>query len=302
MEEHKKLIFKQYVRANENIRMMTEDIMGHHPEHSHDDFIEIAYIDAGSGVQTINGAGQPISEGDLFLFNPSIVHSFTSDPERPLRVINCIFQPEMLGLSPDSCQDFLDVAYRCLYYSLQEADDPRQFLRLSGLSDSEISRLLHEMAQEYRQRGNGFMQILKADLTKLLILIFRRCQSDARQKPDSKIYQKLIVQEAETYLSKHFREEITCPKLAQRAYLSVNYFRTVFREVTGETVIRKLQQIRIREACRLLTETDWSVAEIGASVGYRDTKFFTRLFRQQTGMTPGVWRKRMTGESPPKFD
>lgn len=298
--EHTKLIFRQYVRANENIRIMTEEITGHHPEHSHDDFIEIAYIDAGAGIQTINGIGHTLSEGDLFLFNPSIVHSFDSD--RTLRVINCIFQPEMLGLSPDSCQDFLDVAYHCLYYSLQEADDPRQFLRLTGLSNSEISRLLHEMQQEYSQRRNGFMQILKADLTKLLILIFRRYKSDIRQKQNPRIYQKLIVQEAVSYLSKHFREEITCDQLAERAYLSVNYFRTLFKQITGETVIRMLQRLRIQEACRLLTETDLSVAEIGAFSGYRDTKFFTHLFRQQTGMTPGAWRRQMTGESPPKFD
>ncbi len=298
--EYKKLNFRSYVRANENIRMMTEEVSGHHPAHTHDDFIEIAYISAGSGEQAINGVSIAIREGDLFLFNPSIVHSFSADRDAPLRVINCIFLPDLLDLSPDSCDDFLDVAYHYLYFSMQEADDPQHYLRLTDLVNSEISQLLLEMQREYDARKNGFMQILKADLTKLLILIFRQYKTDLRQKQNQKVYQKLIVQDAVTYLSTHFREEISCEALAERAYLSVNYFRTLFKEITGQTMIGMLQQIRIKEACRMLAETDLSVAEIGASVGYRDTKFFTQLFKQQTGSPPGAWRRKRIVESPPK--
>lgn len=281
---------------------MTEDITGHHPAHTHDDFIEIVYIDAGKGEQTINGVSELIKEGDLFLFNPAVIHSFHAEPSLPLRVTNCIFQPELLGLSADSCNDFLDVAYHYLYFSLQEADDPQIFLRLTGLGNSEISRLFQEMQQEYDNRKNGFMQILKADLTKLLILIFRRYKNDIRQKQSPKIYQKLIAEDAVTYLSKNYREEISCEALAERAYLSVNYFRTVFKAVTGKTIIGMLQQIRIQEACRLLAETDRSVSEIGLHVGYKDTKFFTHLFKQQTGLSPSAWRKQITVESPPEYE
>lgn len=107
--------------------MMTEEITGYHPAHTHDDFIEIAYIDAGAGEQVINDTVLPISEGDLFLFNPLIVHSFKADPNIPLRVTNCIFQPEMLGLSSDSCHDFLDVAYHYLFLLCVMPTTPRTF-------------------------------------------------------------------------------------------------------------------------------------------------------------------------------
>ncbi|MGM9636818.1 MAG: helix-turn-helix domain-containing protein [Eubacteriales bacterium] len=299
--EYKKLSFRSYVRANENIRMMTEEITGYHPAHTHDDFIEIAYIDAGSGEQVISDTVLPISEGDLFLFNPLIVHSFKADPDRPLRVTNCIFQPEMLGLSPDSCRDFLDVAYHYLFFSLRDPNDPQNFLRLSGLSGTPISGLLREMQQEYDDRKNGFMQILKSDLTKLMILIFRYYKTDTHQKQHPAVYQKRIVQETVSYLENHYRESLSCEDLAERAYLSVNYFRAVFKSITGTTIIGMLQRIRIKQACRLLVETDLSVSEIGEAVGYRDTKFFARLFKEQTGMSPGRWRQANTVESPPKI-
>lgn len=298
--EYKKLIFRSYVRANENIRMMTEGIAGYHPAHTHDDFIEIAYIDAGAGEQVSSGTSLPIREGDLFLFNPLIVHSFNADPNIPLRVTNCIFQPEMLGLSADTCHDFLDVVYHYLFFALRDPSDPQDFLKLSNLSGTPISSLLREMQQEYDARKNGFMQILKADLTKLLILIFRYYKTDTHQKQHPGVYQKRIVQETVSYLESHYQESLSCEALAERAYLSVNYFRTVFKSITGMTIIGMLQKIRIREACRMLTETDFSVSEIGEAVGYRDTKFFTRLFKDQTGLSPGSWRKENTVESPPR--
>lgn len=89
------------------------------------------------------------------------------------------------------------------------------------------------MQQEYDDRKNGFMQILKADLTKLLILFFRYYKTDTHQKQHPAVYQKRIVQETVSYLENHYQESLSCEALAERAYLSVNYFRTVFKSITG---------------------------------------------------------------------
>lgn len=298
-KEYRQLEFRGYARLGEGIRMMTDVVAGYHPAHTHNDFIEIAYVMAGRGEQTINGRRERIAEGDLFLFNPSVVHAFCADEDAPLTICNCLFLPTMVGLSPEDCHNFLDIACHYLLHRLYSEEAPSQYLRLSGHKTEGVRRMLEEMSEEYERREDGYTQILQAELTKLLIHIFRCCRG--RQKAqDRRYWHRLLVREALSYMEEHAAEPITCELLARRAYLSVNYFRTVFREVTGRTVIETLQRIRAERACQLLLSTSLPVAQIAGLVGYSDVKFFYRVFREVLGVTPGEYRQKNTVEMPPK--
>ena len=289
-QEYRQLVFREYARANESIRMMSERIIGHHPAHAHNDFIEIAYVAAGRGEQTIGDESLAIAEGDLFLFNSQVVHAFTSDDKDPLLICNCLFLPNMAGLSDRHCRDFLGVAYQYLLHRMRSDDAPRDYIRLTGPTPGEIRRSFEEMMVEYERRADGYEQILKAELTKLLIRIFRLDREHCHQK-DQEVLHRLIVRESLSYLEEHAAENITCALLAGRAYLSVNYFRTLFQKVTGKTVVAALQEIRVDRARRLLEETSLSVSEVAGRVGYADIKFFYGVFRRLTGKTPGEYRR-----------
>lgn len=300
--QYQRLQFHSYVQQGEKIRILVDEIHGHHPAHAHDDFIEIAYIDGGRGVHILNGREERISEGNLFLFNPHIVHAFTADEDAPLRVYNCLFQPPTLDYSFKNCKDFVDVAYHYLFYSLYSEDDPKDYIKLTGVSGEDIRLLFYEMQREYDSMENGYEQVLKADLMKLLIFIFRLYKKDNRQRQNAAVYKRLVVQEAAAYIKANFAENISCEQLAERAYLSVNYFRKIFKEITGMTMIRMLQNIRVHVACDLLESTSMPVEQVAAQVGYDDVKFFYKVFKESQNMTPGTYRKQYRVESPPKSD
>lgn len=296
--EYQRVHFRDHVRADEEIRLMRYTVLGHHPPHSHEDFIEIAYIESGGGAQCIDGVEMPIAKGDLFLFNSHIVHSFTADEGKPLCISNCLFQPPVLDPTFKDCRDFLDVAYHYLFYSLYAADDPKNYIRLTGVSDRAVGKVFREMQDEYDEKENGYLQILKADLTKLLVLIFRLYKQDGSQRQNQAVYKKLVAQEASAYIRSHYDREISCEKLAARAYLSVNYFRRIFKEITGMTMMQMQQNIRMHVACDLLENTALSVNEIAQRVGYGDMKSFYRIFSAHTGRTPGQYRAGHRGEIP----
>lgn len=65
-----------------------------------------------------------------------------------------------------------------------------------------------------------------------------------------------------------------------------------FRKATGHSPIVYVQQMRIREARRLLERTDMPVEEIGIAVGYENTAFFRRVFQRTTRLTPGGYRRK----------
>lgn len=94
------------------------------------------------------------------------------------------------------------------------------------------------------------------------------------------------------YIEQHYHEDITVNDIAYSFAMNPNYFSTAFKKEAGKTVINYITDIRIKNACKLLTETQASVVDISRSVGYQDTQYFFRVFRKNTGKTPLEYRKR----------
>lgn len=283
------LTAEEYLRNGDDIVVNRETVDGHRAIHSHD-FIEIAYIAEGEGEHLMEGEKDRISKGDVFLLSSHVLHAFTSQPERPLVVYNCIFRPLSLDEAFSGCKDFVDVAYRYLFEAISQKEPPRRFLKLTGQNTGRVGRLMEEMLEEYKLREDGYIQMLRSDLMKLVIRIFRLYRAgDGGRNVDA--YHRLVVQDAMAYLKDNYARDVKCEGLAARFYLSEGYFSRLFKEVTGRTIVKALQEIRIEAACSLLAGTDLPVGEVALRVGYSDVKFFYRLFRQQCGQSPGDYRK-----------
>jgi len=81
------------------------------------------------------------------------------------------------------------------------------------------------------------------------------------------------------------------PDMAKLTSLSTESFIRRFKRWTGETPIRYVQQVRVREACRLLTATDTSIDEIALQSGFPDRFYFSRVFKRHTSHSPAAYRR-----------
>lgn len=92
------------------------------------------------------------------------------------------------------------------------------------------------------------------------------------------------------YIRLHYREELSVPRLAEQFGYNSNYLSTVYKRATGESLIHYINQTRIAAAKTLLLDTKDSITTISSRVGYSDSKYFIRIFRQMTDMTPAMFR------------
>lgn len=81
------------------------------------------------------------------------------------------------------------------------------------------------------------------------------------------------------------------PELAKWARLSPSRFRTVFLQEHGLTAGEYLTVCRMREAKRLLSETDEPIKAIATAIGYADAVVFHRAFKMRVGQTPACYRR-----------
>jgi AraC-like DNA-binding protein len=86
--------------------------------------------------------------------------------------------------------------------------------------------------------------------------------------------------------------QLSVAAIARAANLTPNHFSTLFRKETGQSFMEFLTDTRISFSKTLLKDLRLTVEEVAYQTGFRDGTYFSRRFKQQTGMTPTAWRGR----------
>lgn len=94
------------------------------------------------------------------------------------------------------------------------------------------------------------------------------------------------------YIFNHVFERITVHTLAQSVQLHPVYLSHLFKKETGLPLNRYIQREKIREAQKLLVQSDLSVTEIAGLLQFNDQSYFTSIFKKLTGVTPKQYRNR----------
>ncbi len=100
-----------------------------------------------------------------------------------------------------------------------------------------------------------------------------------------------IVDEVMDYIEKHYaEEELSLNLLASHVNFSPNHLSMVFSQQTGQTFIKYLTDFRMNKAKELLRCTNKRSSAIALEVGYKDSHYFSYLFKKTQGMTPTQYR------------
>ena len=87
-------------------------------------------------------------------------------------------------------------------------------------------------------------------------------------------------------------------ELARQAGYSVGHFARLFKQVAGRGPEAFIIHARVARARQLLRETEWPVGAVAEALGYGDPYFFSRQFKQQTGLTPLAFRRGADDDFP----
>lgn len=99
------------------------------------------------------------------------------------------------------------------------------------------------------------------------------------------------MQSAVDYIRQNYEKTIDMAEVSN--YVSMNYsmFSSTFKEYTGENFSTFLRKLRIEKSKKLLKKTDLNISEISQRVGFEDARRFARVFKEETGITPTMFRE-----------
>jgi len=99
------------------------------------------------------------------------------------------------------------------------------------------------------------------------------------------------IRKAERYIWAHYTRKLSLKEIANVSGLSAPYFSTVFKEEMGENLSNYLNRLRVEKATTMLITTDLPISEVAIACGFEDQSWFSKIFKNNTGFTPGKYRE-----------
>lgn len=257
----------------------------------------------------MEGAVEPLFTFDSVHFDHHIPNWRTNYQEIPMNVLvlvvdgkvtytingeqiiaergDLIYIPKQTHRAGSNHLEGLHQKYSILFYYEEIAKDYLPFLANERFFIFKIRNLQYlqrrfaHLYEEYRG-GGAYRLLICAGIFQELAGMISRELEKLEVTPIKMKYAQTISR----YLLEHYREPVEIEQLARLIHRSPNYTIAVFKEVTGQTPIKYLHQLRVTEACNLLLNTDMTVSSISSYLGYYDPSYFFRIFKKLMSMSP----------------
>ncbi|HEU4594269.1 MAG TPA: helix-turn-helix domain-containing protein [Pyrinomonadaceae bacterium] len=187
----------------------------------------------------------------------------------------------------------LDCAVRA---RLMRADAFVTFRLRAVEGDERLARLARDLSEELSEEAAGQELVVGALVEQTLVHLLRR-YANARRSDQLELSRAGLVdrriRRAVELMHARLERDLPLEELASAAHLSPFHFARLFKKLTGATPHSYLAALRAARAQALLSETDLSVTEVGARVGYGSSSHFAKAFRQATGISPRDFRRAL---------
>ncbi|ANE48555.1 hypothetical protein SY83_22260 [Paenibacillus swuensis] len=151
---------------------------------------------------------------------------------------------------------------------------------IPGLTD-EPAKMIVPMDKQGKLSLDLWQDELTQSLIHLAALMVRYQQKDNN-----------VIYDIAKYIDSHYHEEITLQDIATKFYLSREYISRKFKQEMSENLSDYIGRIRIEKAQLLLLNPNLKITQISEMVGYNDEKYFSKVFKKITQISPNEYRKR----------
>lgn len=249
----------------------------YYPLHSHTWF-EFNYLTSGRMVTILNNVSFAVNTGQFFLIPPETEHAHCYNPKETPHEGICI----RWKLKKDVSGNEQGRSY-ALFNNLKD-------WRFHALPDTYAIGAL--LAQMFDEVSRGFDPIsLQLNFIKIITILAEINKTTLYlPKPEKDYAQRSLIKKIEVYLNDNLKNNFGVHDIAASLHLSYGYLARIYKKYTGETIIDRLNRIKMDKALHLLENPEMSIKEIAEMSGFANQYYFSNLFKKKFGISPRKYR------------
>ena len=239
---------------------------------------EIIWVRKGRVQMLMGNIYRECQKGDIIFLPPSTVHGVTSlTDDAAIQGITYKF----------SLVDFTD-----LEIDFSELFHRSQRLQYVVTRDDEGYGELSDCIRNITDVYGNFSTCSKIQIVCYLLQIMARLIQVFSLEDTIQDKNYLKLRPVLSYVEEHFAEKIQISDLSQIIHVCDDRLIRLFKEVTGETPIEYIMNLRLEAGIKLLASTDLSIADVAEQTGFGSDTYMTRIFKKKLNITPGKYRHR----------
>lgn len=259
----------------------------HFPKHRHN-YVEMVYMCAGSTTHIINDTHRIVlNEGDLLFLNQSATQEILPAREHDIAV-NFIILPEFFDRSLSMIEGD-NVLRRFLISSLSQTNSQMSYLHFQTKDILPIQNLIENMLWTLilkKPNSNSINQITMG----LIFMNLSVFVESLMQNPSLSYEQELILHILK-YIETHYKSG-SLADVSAELKLPAYQISRLLKKYTSHNFKELLGQQKLQQSVYLLTHTTLSVSSIIEAVGYNNSSFFYRVFRERYHCSPNEYRQK----------
>lgn len=234
--------------------------------------IELLFFHGSPCIVTCGSKTYDVQKDDMIVVNSNEVHTFVAKTDNELH--DCII------LYPDF---FKDISFEGIVLQNLIKQDPV------------AKNCFDVITKEFEAKKIGGDMLIKAKAYELMNHLVRNYQENIPSKTEYDKNQAKLkrVNDILSYIEEHYTENISTATIAKEFYLSESYLCRLLKKEIGVSPVSYINTLRVQKAEVLLKNTNERITSIAMHLGFSDLNYFSRTFKQLTGMTPRQFKHRL---------
>ena len=154
-------------------------------------------------------------------------------------------------------------------------------------NDEEIGGIIESIIHEENSRDEHSKRLISDSIYKMLVILMRAADKNVEETSP----EKMRFRETREYIMAHSTERWTLAKMAEYTGYSVSRFCALYSEYFDKSPMDELLDKRLELAKRLLTLDVDKIGDIASMCGFSSVHYFSRFFKNRTGVSPGNYKK-----------
>lgn len=259
----------------------------HFPRHRHN-YVEMVYMCSGSTTHIINDMDKIVlNEGDLLFLNQNVTQEIEAAGETDIAV-NFIILPEFFDRAFNMIEQE-NVLRDFLISTLSQDASLTNYLHFKAKDILPVQNLLENMIWTLIEQKTGTNTINQISMGLLFMNLSAFAENINQNYPNQ--YEQTLVFSVLKYIETHYKNG-TLANIADELNQETYYISRLLKKHTGANFKELLQQRKLQQAVYLLKQTPLTVDSVMEAIGYDNSSYFYRKFREKYHCSPKEYRRK----------